>query len=1253
MNRALPAAAGFLLSTAAAFAPASAGQPTQLSLRPSSPNPSEAGQGIVVFADLQFEGATPPAGSLTIGDGVDSCTATLPQNYCVYLPGSSGSKSLTASYSGDANFDPSSAPAIAHEVAAYGYPRRVSVALAQPNFGTPAGTSAARSLSADMRLLAFSSYAGNFIAHDNAGKSDVFVLDRDTQRIDTLSLGLGGALADGDSLNPVISADGGHVAFESAATNLVAGDSNARGDVFAYDRSSGILSLVSIGSAGEPANNSSFAAAISADGRYVVFTSSASNLVAGTPNGNAIYRRDRVLGITQFIAPGERASISADGDTIAFDSVDASLVPGDTNARRDVFLYQVSTQAMTRASVSAAGAQANADSQRPRLTPDASHVVFESEASNLVSADTNGSKDIFVRDLQTGSVVRASVESSGLQFVRGGSYDAAISADGSRVAFTSSDGNLPPYANTIRTGAFWHDLISGVTERANVSSVAVVRPEGSGTGLSADGRYVLFNSTSWGFDRDDSNNLADPILRDTQLGLTEALVKLPYGTQSTGYSRNGYFTGTAEDGYAAFLSVGSNFASGDTFALSDIFVRKFDTGAIQRISVAADGGEPNGGSYDPAVTPDGRYAIFFSESTNIVPGAGSSTYNVYLRDLAAQSNELISANNSGDGGGSGHSQHPRLSDDARFVAFYSAASNLVVDDTNAVADIFVRDRLLGSTRRVSVSSTGAQANGASAQAIISADGRYVAFASAASNLVAGDSNGVSDVFVHDRQDGSTTLVSRTAAGLGNAASLLPEMSRDGRFVVFHSDASNLVANDTNAQRDVFLVDRSSASLRRVSVASSGAQGNGVSDYAAVSDDGRYVAFRSEASNLDDGDSNGVLDIFVHEVASGLTARASINRDGQQGDGLSDEPFISADGRHVMFYSGATNLVAGDSNGTYDVFLTVNPFLRLATQTLLLGFAPTTSVVGESYTVGVAVDSGGNAAAGNVVIDDGAGASCTATLSSGSGSCALVSRQAGSRTVTARYAGTSTLEPSSATATHTVNRAGTAASLSASALRIAYGDTLVLTGQLSTVAPGSCTPGGSVTFYDAASPIGQATLANAAATFGTTTLSLGTHALSLRYAGDANCTASTSPALQVVVLPRVALAMSLLGIDDFAGGGRPLQYTLHIRNNGPHAVLGARVTSALPANLGGAQWRCSAVAANCAASGSGDIDQPVDIQPFGSVDFVVSGQVQAIPELPLAIAAAIAAPDAVEDDLGDNSVDRTIAVGIFRDGFAPD
>jgi Tol biopolymer transport system component len=348
--------------------------------------------------------------------------------------------------------------------------------------------------------------------------------------------------------------------------------------------------------------------------------------------------------------------------------------------------------------------------------------------------------------------------------------------------------------------------------------------------------------------------------------------------------------------------------------------------ATSRVSVDSGGAASNNGSYQPSISADGRYVAFQSTASDLVGGDTNGVSDVFVRDRVAGTTQRVSVD-SGGAQADGGSYLPSISADGRYVAFLSYATNLVGGDTNGISDIFVRDRQSGTTERVSVGPSGAQGNADSYGApSISADGRYVAFLSNARNLVSGDTNSAPDVFVRDRQSGTTERASVDSSGVqGDGPSASCAISADGRCVVFQSSATNLVPGDTNGVSDVFVHDRQSGITERVSVASGGAQGNGSSyspSVPAISADGRTIAFVSYASDLVGGDANGAADVFVRDRQSGTTGRVSVDSGGAQGNGSSGYfgCAISADGRFVAFASDASNLVSGDSNAHSDVFV---------------------------------------------------------------------------------------------------------------------------------------------------------------------------------------------------------------------------------------------------------------------------------------------------------------------------------------------
>ncbi|MBI5032932.1 MAG: PD40 domain-containing protein [Chloroflexi bacterium] len=389
------------------------------------------------------------------------------------------------------------------------------------------------------------------------------------------------------------------------------------------------------------------------------------------------------------------------------------------------------------------------------------------------------------------------------------------------------------------------------------------------------------------------------------------------GTQANNHS---YSPAISTDGrYVAFESTATNLVGGSNNGRSHIYVHDRQTGQTTRVSVDSDGIQANQNSNWASVSADGRYVVFESDATNLVGSDTNGKEDIFVHDRQTSQTTRISVASDGTQGND-DSVRPSISGDGRYVAFYSEANNLVLGDTNGHSDVFVHDRQTEQTTRVSVSSAGVQGNNESFVPRISANGRYVAFESYASNLVSGDGNASQDVFVHDRELGLTTLVSMTNLGAsGDNRSISPSINADGRYVAFLSTATNLVSNDTNSYDDIFVHDRGSQTTR-VSVASDGAQGNGQSWSPSISGDGRYVTFRSSAANLVSADTNAKFDIFVHDRQTNQTTRISIASNGAQGDDDSSGPAISTDGRYVAFYSQATNLVGGDTNGKYDIFV---------------------------------------------------------------------------------------------------------------------------------------------------------------------------------------------------------------------------------------------------------------------------------------------------------------------------------------------
>jgi len=406
-----------------------------------------------------------------------------------------------------------------------------------------------------------------------------------------------------------------------------------------------------------------------------------------------------------------------------------------------------------RVSVTPSGEQVDAESWGDAISADGRYVLFDSHGSDLVPGDTNGQTDVFVRDRQTGETTRVDVSSDGKQARILPSHGTSISADGRYAVFTSEAANLVPGDTNDATDVFVHDRQTGETTRVSVRSSGGQAIGFSGDGvISADGRYVAFDSYARNLVPHDTNGGQDVFLRDLQTGKTTRIDVSSYGRQTSRGSQSAAPAISADGRYVAFRSNATNLVTGDTNRVTDIFVRDRERGRTVRVSVG----------------PRARQA----------------------RDVRSRNG----------------STSPSISADGRFVAFVSSATNLVSNDTNRMPDVFVRDRARGRTTRVSVSSSGGQAKRESGVPAISPDGRFVAFSSD-SALVPGEAAGVGQLFVRDLQAGTISLASSSSDGeAGDDSSTAAGLSADGRYLLFSSWASNLVPDDTNGQLDAFVRD---------------------------------------------------------------------------------------------------------------------------------------------------------------------------------------------------------------------------------------------------------------------------------------------------------------------------------------------------------------------------------------------------------------------------------------------------------------
>jgi hypothetical protein len=745
-------------------------------------------------------------------------------------------------------------------------------------------------VSADGRFVVFHSAATNLVPMDTNGVSDVFMHEIPSGNTIRVSVNSGGIQGNGSSTSSVVSDDGSSVVYASAATNLVAGDTNAVTDIFKLNLTTAITTRVSVSTGGTQANGPCADAVVSSDGRYVAFYSSATNLVAGDTNAEGdVFRRDTQSPTTIRISVHSNGTqgnglsrfpaISANGSFVAFRSAATNLVSGDTNGANDVFRRDVSTQTTVRVSVSSANAQANGASSNPSISSDGRYIAFDSVATNLVTDDTNSQNDVFRRDVQSSATVRASLSTQEAQG-NGASDSPAITGSGNEIAFISSASNMLFGDTNAADDGFVRDIGAGATQRVTVRAI-----EGNDDSLrcsiDSSGRYVAFLSRATNFMEGSVAGRLHVYVRDRLLQTTERASESSGGVAGNDSS---FGPAISADGrFVAFESDATNLVLGDNNGLGDVFVHDRVTGTTTRVSVSTAGTEGNGESREPSISGDGRYVAFSSSANNLVAGDTNSADDVFVRDRTTNQTFRVSVT-SAEAQANSVSGAASISFDGNLVAFDSFASNLVAGDTNGFIDVFVRDIQAGTTSRVSVSTAGTQGNAESSDPHISGDGTSVAFSSWASNLVSSDTNTELDVFVRDRVVNVTRRASISSGGTqGNDYSNQPKLDFTGDLVVFTSRASNLVAGDTNFWDDIFSHSFITFQTRRLSVSTSGEQGDGICTSSATNATGLATAFQSGSGNLVLDDDNGYGDIFVRDSALTPTVFDMVRGNVESGD----------------------------------------------------------------------------------------------------------------------------------------------------------------------------------------------------------------------------------------------------------------------------------------------------------------------------------------------------------------------------------
>ena len=652
----------------------------------------------------------------------------------------------------------------------------------------------------------------------------------------------------GDSVSPVISADGRFVLFSSSANNLVPGDNGQLGfDIFLRDRASNTTTLVSANFSGTGGGNgNSTGGQISTNGRYVAFQSDSSDLIAGDTNGvSDIFVRDLLAGTNILVSVagdgswGNGAStdpvMTPDGRFVAFISAASNLVPNDTNGISDIFVRDLLNGTTTLVSVGATG-NATTTLSPPVITPDGRYMAFASSAQGLAAGVSPSSQgEVYVRDLIFNVTLWASpnaanTASNVLQASNASSWHSVISDDGRFISFKTSAATGPAAAMI-----FQYDSLNGTTTSINSNGFApwTQNDDVYGPEMSPDGRFVVFVATNFG-------------CLSVQLW----------------------------DGQA-----GTNLL----------------------VSAALDGSYPtNSLSSTPAVSPDGRYVVFLSNATNLVASANASGYHIYRRDVLAGVTQLVDADTNGVGSTDEFGTIPSMTENGQLITFAGLDGSLVPGDNNGTYDVFLRDLVNATDELLSQPSprlgtlTGNLLSGFGAVSL-SADGHRLVYASYASDLVTNDFNNDCDVFMTDLQTGSTTPVSvglddSTALG---GSSITPVISADGHFVAFASTATNLVANDTNSVADIFLRNLDTGVTTLININSNGVtSGTGGASAPAISANGRYVAFLAKASP-----SASYPNTFWKDTLGGRMVTINTSSGAA--------PSISADGQRVLVFTGSS------------------------------------------------------------------------------------------------------------------------------------------------------------------------------------------------------------------------------------------------------------------------------------------------------------------------------------------------------------
>ncbi|TMO83654.1 hypothetical protein CWC15_14445, partial [Pseudoalteromonas spongiae] len=726
-----------------------------------------------------------------------------------------------------------------------------------------------------------------------------------------------------------VSWNGRYVAFRSCASTLMPNDTNNRCDVFLRDTQLGKITLVSKAFDGGFANGDSHHPAMSEDGRYIVYESKASDILLIGGNSNTdIYLYDRINDTNELIsvaADGLKAnghsyfpSVSNDGNVIAFqtyaDNLEESV--SDSNGREDIVLRNRASNITTYVSKNTAGQTGEGNgsgrsSYTPKVSGNGKFVVYVSDATNLVSEDVDVYQDVYLYNVDSKITSLVSIDSDDVKDINEYSRSPSISNDGTKIVFSSEARLAPIVTGYSDWGIYLRDTAKGTTEYVGLTdkNTYVDNVNQYSPIISGDGTKVTFMTNYDSFTEDKpSATYYEVFLRDL-VNNTTSLISSPLDPLVPGSGSADNAALSKNGRYAVFYSIRQTFNVKDVDSNLDVFMRDLSTGDYTQISKPY-GQQLSSNTNSMVLSQNGRFVLIHSNAANkdIVSGSYDelSLYDRQTGKLEPLRFGLRNANLDDDI--SAEADNFDISADGNIIVFTSQATNIDVNDTSTTWDVFYHNRLEGSTRRINIGYDGSENNNTSHRPSVSANGRYVAFASTASNMIEnGDT--YSDIYLFDAQLNTIRLVSKPKNGFtANGNSKEPEISADGKWIVYQTRNSGVIGYDRGMNENIVLysVDADTNTLVTKKVGAAPAHYNSWDP--SLSWNGRYVVYQSEATEEIvgyDNDSRYSDDILLYDNVAKSTRIISLNNDSSQVY-TAYAPKIAANGNAVVFKAQIVN-----------------------------------------------------------------------------------------------------------------------------------------------------------------------------------------------------------------------------------------------------------------------------------------------------------------------------------------------------------